>query len=118
MRLLHFVVGAEILPKPETDPESAMCYLLTPSSFVQLSFCWKGWEQACDMKVSESVPGSAPIAPIPLAVASILHKGKIHPGAQEHILSGAPLGTAVQTTAPHCSSGYCGLKYLIWWGRE
>lgn len=69
------------------------------------------------MKVSESVPGSAPIAPMPLAVASILRKGKIHPGAQEHIRSGAPLGSAVQTTALRCSSGYCGLKYLIWWGR-
>lgn len=45
------------------------------------------------------MPGSAPVAPMPLAGASILHKGKIHAGAQEHILSGASLGSVVQLTA-------------------
>ena len=52
------------------------------------------------------MPGSAPITRMPLAGASILHKGKIHAGAQEHILSGASLGSVVQLTAL--------LLWLLW----
>lgn len=52
------------------------------------------------------MPGSAPIAPTPLAGPSFLNKGKIHAGTQEHILSGISLGCVVQLTAL--------LVWLLW----
>lgn len=52
------------------------------------------------------MPGSAPIAPKPLAGPSILNKGKIHAGTQEYILSGASLDCVMELTAL--------LVWLLW----
>lgn len=91
MRLLHCAVGAEILPNPEPDPESATCYY----SLLAVSCSYFSGDRLGARHEAEPLSDSAPIAAVPRTEASILPKGKTHAWAQEHILSGASPGCVV-----------------------